>query len=265
MDNANTQGGFQNQGFQVTVRNFDEAYRFCQSMSESELCPDTYKPVTFLNKICGQDLEARKNPENIKRAKEMSVNNIFIACSYGGTLGLNPFQSLSGIAMVNGKPSLYGDTLLGLVRPLCDDFNEWFDEQTGTAYCVLLRRGSQHPVQSKFSFQDAQRAGLTNKKGPWSQYPQRMLQMRARGFAIRDAFPDVLSGIITREEAEDYPVSIPQNAAVSAPQLPQGQAYQPQSAAISQQAYQNAAIPQQGVSIPPQGGYQQQNNIQNQE
>lgn len=239
MDNANTQGGFQNQGFQVTVRNFDEAYRFCQSMSESELCPDTYKPVTFLNKICGQDLEARKNPENIKRAKEMSVNNIFIACSYGGTLGLNPFQSLSGIAMVNGKPSLYGDTLLGLVRPLCDDFNEWFDEQTGTAYCVLLRRGSQHPVQSKFSFQDAQRAGLTSKKGPWTQYPQRMLQMRARGFAIRDAFPDVLSGVITREEAEDYPT---QRAA----EMPQGQAYQP--AAITQQNGYNAAIPQQTVA-----------------
>jgi len=33
-----------------------------------------------------------------------------------------------------------------------------------------------------------------------------MLQMRARGFAVRDAFPDVLRGLITAEEAADIPV-----------------------------------------------------------
>jgi hypothetical protein len=33
-----------------------------------------------------------------------------------------------------------------------------------------------------------------------------MLQMRARGFALRDAFPDVLKGLITAEEAQDMPV-----------------------------------------------------------
>jgi hypothetical protein len=32
-----------------------------------------------------------------------------------------------------------------------------------------------------------------------------MLQLRARGFALRDAFPDVLKGLITAEEAQDYP------------------------------------------------------------
>lgn len=231
-----------NQGFRVAVKNFDEAYRFCQMMSETDLCPDSYKPATYLNKICGQDLEARKNPENIKRAKEMSVNNIFMACSYGGVLGLNPFQSLQGVAMVNGKPSVYGDTLLGLVRPLCDDFQEWFDGQTGTAYCVILRRGSQHPIQQKFSYQDAQRAGLTSKKGPWTQYPERMLQMRARGFAIRDAFPDVLSGIITREEAEDYPTT---QKTAEMPQIQQ----------------QNVSIPQQNVA-PMQVQMQQPASVQ---
>lgn len=234
-------------GFQVSVKSFDEAFKFCQMMSETDLCPDSYKPSTFLNRICGQDQKARLNPENIKKAKEMSVNNIFIACSYGGTLGLNPFQSLQGIAMVNGKPSVYGDTLLGLVRPLCDDFQEWFDDQTGTAFCVIRRRGSQHPVQQKFSYQDAQRAGLTSKKGPWTQYPERMLQMRARGFAIRDAFPDVLSGIITREEAEDYPTQktaelpqIPQqnNISVSQQNVAPLQVQMQQPATVQQQVFQ---------------------------
>ena len=34
---------------------------------------------------------------------------------------------------------------------------------------------------------------------------KRMMQMRARGFALRDAFPDVLKGLISAEEAADYP------------------------------------------------------------
>ena len=140
---------------------------------------------------------------------------------------------------------MYGDTLVGLVRPLCDDFQEWFDGQTGTAYCVILRRGSQHPIQQKFSYQDAQRAGLTSKKGPWTQYPERMLQMRARGFAIRDAFPDVLSGIITREEAEDYPAQ----RTAEMPQIPQQVSVPQQNVAVQQVSMQQPASVQQPMNF----------------
>ena len=51
----------------------------------------------------------------------------------------------------------------------------------------------------------AKKASLWTKPGPWQQYPDRMLQMRARGFALRDTFADVLRGLISREEAEDMP------------------------------------------------------------
>jgi hypothetical protein len=77
-----------------------------------------------------------------------------------------------------------------------------------TAICVAKRRGRK-PVTAKFSVDDAKRAGLWGKQGPWTQYPKRMLQMRARGFALRDAFPDVLKGLITSEEAMDFPVDKP--------------------------------------------------------
>jgi hypothetical protein len=51
---------------------------------------------------------------------------------------------------------------------------------------------------------DAKAAGLWAKGGPWTQYPKRMLAMRARGFALRNAFADVLRGLVTAEEAGDY-------------------------------------------------------------
>jgi hypothetical protein len=52
---------------------------------------------------------------------------------------------------------------------------------------------------------DAKAAGLLGKQGPWSQYPKRMRQMRARGFALRDVFPDVLKGMPVAEEVMDTP------------------------------------------------------------
>jgi hypothetical protein len=57
----------------------------------------------------------------------------------------------------------------------------------------------------RFSVVDAKRAGLFTKAGPWQTYPRRMLQMRARSFALRDAFPNVLKGLISVEEALDLP------------------------------------------------------------
>ncbi len=72
------------------------------------------------------------------------------------------------------------------------------------AVCVAKRKGRK-PVIAKFSVEDAKRAGLWGKQGPWQAYPKRMMQMRARGFALRDAFPDALKGLITVEEAQDFP------------------------------------------------------------
>lgn len=48
-------------------------------------------------------------------------------------------------------------------------------------------------------------AGLWGKQGPWKTNPRRMLQMRARAFAGRDAVPDVLKGLAVAEEAIDIP------------------------------------------------------------
>jgi hypothetical protein len=118
-------------------------------------------------------------------------------------------QALQNIAVINGKPSVYGDAMMALVQasPVCEGIDEHIEGE-GTpnpvAVCVARRKG-RNPVIARFSVEDAKRAGLWGKQGPWQAYPKRMLQMRARGFALRDAFPDVLKGLITVEEAQDYP------------------------------------------------------------
>ena len=135
--------------------------------------------------------------------------DVLVAVQWGFELGLAPLQALQNIACINGKPSVYGDAAMALVQnsPICEDVKEYFEGE-GTsnpvAVCVAKRK-NRSEVISKYSVEDAKRAGLWNKSGPWTQYPKRMLQMRARGFALRDAFPDVLKGLITVEEAQDYP------------------------------------------------------------
>jgi hypothetical protein len=135
--------------------------------------------------------------------------DIMVAVQWGYEIGLQPMQALQNISVINGKPSVYGDAAMALVQasPVCEGVDESIEGE-GTpnpvAVCIARRKG-RNPVIVRFSVEDARRAGLWGKAGPWQAYPKRMLQMRARGFALRDAFPDVLKGLITAEEAQDYP------------------------------------------------------------
>ena len=133
-----------------------------------------------------------------------------LAIQHGAEIGLSPMQSLQSIAVVNGRPTIYGDAALAvcLASPVCEWVTESVDGdgQTMVATCSAQRRGYPAPIISTFSVADAKAAGLWGKGGPWTQYPKRMLAMRARGFALRNAFADVLRGLVTAEEAGDYQI-----------------------------------------------------------
>ena len=146
-------------------------------------------------------------PPNYRNKKE----DIIVAWAMGTELGMKPMQSLQHIAVINGKPCLYGDGLLALVKndPRCLGVQETTEGEGDdyTAVCSVKRKYDDKNIETtvcKFSIKDAKRAKLFNRP-VWQSYPQRMLQMRARGFALRNAFPDALSGFISQEEAEDYP------------------------------------------------------------
>ena len=132
---------------------------------------------------------------------------IMIAVQMGSELGLSPMQSIQSIAVINGRPGVWGDGLIGLCRasPLCEDIIETLEGEgdARVASCVAKRRGAT-PVTGTFSVADAKKAGLWGKD-IWARYSDRMLQNRARGFALRDAFPDVLRGLKTVEELIDTP------------------------------------------------------------
>ena len=150
--------------------------------------------------------------------------DVLVCIQWGQELGLAPMAALQNIAVINGKPSVYGDAMMAMVQasPVCEGIEESLEDE-GTvnpvAICIARRKG-RAPVTVRFSVEDAKRAGLWGKQGPWQAYPKRMLQMRARGFALRDAYPDVLKGLISTEEAQDYPEEVKRPAKDITPRNP---------------------------------------------
>ncbi len=168
-----------NDGFLVT-NTLAEALQVAEIIAKSSFCPKQ-----FLDK----------------------PGDILVCMQMGKEVGLKPMQALQNIAVINGRPSLWGDAMLAVCRQArnFEYINETFDDSTMTATC-RAKRHNEPEVISTFSQADAKAANLWGKQGPWSQYPRRMLAMRARGFCLRDAFADTLRGIISAEEAGDYQV-----------------------------------------------------------
>ena len=167
----------QSGAFDLSPRNFEQALTFSDYLADSDLVPKDFKG---------------------------RPGNCLIAMQWGAELGLKPLQALQNLAIINGRPALWGDAVIALVRssPLCEFVIETDDGNVAT--CRVKRRGE--PEQTRtFSTEDARLAGLHGKSGPWTQYPKRMRQMRARAFALRDVFPDVLRGLPVAEEVMDIP------------------------------------------------------------
>jgi hypothetical protein len=130
--------------------------------------------------------------------------DVLVAVQMGAEVGMAPVQSLQNIAVINGRPSIWGDAVLALVKnhSKFEYIDETFDQASMTATCRIKRKNEPEQVRT-FSQADAQTAKLWGKQGPWQTNPKRMLQMRARGFACRDVFPDALKGLSVAEEVQD--------------------------------------------------------------
>lgn len=95
----------------------------------------------------------------IPKAFQQRPGDVFVAMMWSHSLGIPIVQGLQGIAVINGKPSLYGDALLAV----CMGSGQMADIEetvTGsadnlTATCKVTRRGKPTPVVSTFSIADA--------------------------------------------------------------------------------------------------------------
>jgi len=166
------------QGRGLVLNTLDEMWRFALCVCKTELVP-----------------KGQGTPEKV-----------IVALQTGLEIGLSPMQSLQGIAVINGKATVMGDTALALMR--ASDKLEYAKEayegtkgtDSWTAVFTSKRKGDIEEHSSRFSVADATLARLWGKAGPWVQYPDRMLMYRAKGFNSRDYWSDVLKGLHLFEE-----------------------------------------------------------------
>ena len=171
----------------LSEANFEHAFRMAKMISTTQLIPKAYhnKPA-----------------------------DVLVAFEFGRSLGLSHLQALQNIAVVNGRPCLWGDAMLAVCQrhpdfeyikenPIEDDAGE-----TVGYRCSVKRRSYPEEAVRSFTIVDAKKAGLWGRN-TWAAYPARMLQLRARGFALRDTFSDALSGVSLAEEVRDTQATSP--------------------------------------------------------
>lgn len=165
----------------LVFENYDQMMRFARTLAASDLVPKDYRG---------------------------NLANVLVGMQYGFEIGLSPLQAVQNIAVIGNRPSLWGDAIPALIQASgeLEDMREFFEgkpyEDDFRAVCIIKRKGrSEHRVE--FSVQDAKDGQLWGKAGPWQTSKKRMLQMRARAFAARDTFADVLKGIRVAEEQGD--------------------------------------------------------------
>lgn len=165
----------------LVFKRMDDMFRFAKYVQASHLAPKSFD-----------------TPEKI-----------LVAIQSGLELGMKPMRALQSIAVINGRPSLWGDAALGLVKAsgLCECIKETIEGERDdrVAVCVSKRKGDPEELKTTYSVADAKTAGLWGKSGTWTTNPNRMLKYRARGFNLRDNFPDVLCGFHIAEEMMDTP------------------------------------------------------------
>jgi hypothetical protein len=171
--------------------------RLDDSLFSKELAPHYMK-------LAGQLATSDLVPKSFRGKPQ----DLFLCWALGYQIGMSPEQAMQCIAIVNGKAVMWGDEMLAL----CMSHRE-FDDIIETpivkndaviGYNCTVKRKGKADKESVFTLDMAKKAGLLAKGGVWNQYPERMLKLRARGFCLRDAFPDALKGIKSREEVEDY-------------------------------------------------------------
>ena len=141
---------------------------------------------------------------------------IVVKFQMGAELGVTPMQAIQNIAVINGRPSVWGDIVPGLVE--ASGKQEYgYAERIGQrnpdgtypdtyGYRYVTKRRGRAEYSYTFTVADAKKAKLWGKEGPWTFYPDRMLLNRPRTFCLRDVYPDVIRGLLTVDESRDLPM-----------------------------------------------------------
>ena len=124
-----------------------------------------------------------------------------VAILTGYELGLSPVAALKNIIIVNGRSSMYAQTMAALLQSRGHKI--WTEESTSASVTVSARRkGSSKTETVTWTMERAQRAGYTSNKR-YATNPEQMLYARCVSEVAPRVAADVILGIATVEDLQD--------------------------------------------------------------
>lgn len=164
--------------FSLVPQNLEQAMKLADMIANSDLAPKDYKG---------------------------KPGNVLIAVQMGQEIGLSPMTAIQNIAVINGKPGVYGDSGKALLLArgfIIEEDDIEIVKKNGMGRCRITRP-NHPPVERTFSIENAKTAKLWGNDGPWTKYPERQMAWRAFWYAARDCAADVLKGMQGIEELRD--------------------------------------------------------------
>ena len=153
--------------------NWTDLMAFCEGLAKSSLIPTNF----------------RDKPADLA-----------IAISMGNEVGLHWTHAIQSMAVINGRPSLWGDGALAVCMAHPDFVSIDENESDDTKGVTIIARRGMPPRRYEFTLEMARAAGLLSKD-TYKQHQGRMLQRRARARCMADTFPDALKGIGLADDA----------------------------------------------------------------
>jgi hypothetical protein len=143
-----------------------------------------------------------------KLTKLGMVEEAAVILMTGRELGLAPMQSLRGIYVVDGKPTLSSDMMVAVIRK-SGQCETWRVVESTAERCTITtrRKGENADATRTWTRADADRAGVTHKD-PWRKYPAAMLRHRCAADLARQEYPDVLLGLYDPDEMDASPAVV---------------------------------------------------------
>ena len=122
--------------------------------------------------------------------------NILWAMDYAEMLGLAPMAAITGVHVIEGKPTASAGLISALVRRAGHKLRISGDSKSAT--CQIVRADDPtYTFEVTFTIEEARAAELTGK-AVWKKYASSMLKARAITQCARDACEEAHSGCTTR-------------------------------------------------------------------
>jgi hypothetical protein len=163
---------------------------------------DLHRPQAQPSAISAKLAYARElaNSGLLPAAYRKNPGNILWAIEYGDMLGLSVMAAITGVHVIDGKPTASAGLISGLVRLRGHKLRVWGDNKSAT--CEITRSDDpKHPFTVTWTLRtqpgdnpSAELAGLLGKN-TWKNYPASMLKSRAITQCARDACEEALFGL----------------------------------------------------------------------